>query len=173
LCGLHASHTEGKLRKVVDMFIQKFKYHRFKYVRLYGEPRGRDKQINEEDDIYEQIQKQLEQAGWFVEIRVVKGYKTQNQSARYLLCDDILTECNPALPKFRINEVEAADVIIAIEGAGIMPDFSKDKSKEKDPNYPQQHATHYTDTKDYYLWTKHHWKRDNPANNRPGEAWTQ
>ena len=48
----------------------------------------------------------------------------------------------------------------------IREDFGKDKRKESDRLYPQEHAPHFTDGVDYLIEQKHGW-RVKSSTNRP------
>ena len=92
--------------------------------------------------------------GWRTELRVNGGY-TRKHAERHTWINEIMEEVNAALPKLRISEMNCKDLIIAVQLAEVGPDFSKNKSKEKDRSYPQEHATHYTDALDYYFVQKY------------------
>lgn len=155
---LRQFHVKGddKLHELVDKFSRHFLAHEFKFVRIWGEPRGHDKQPMG-PTIYESLKKIFESKGWGCEISVPAG-RTTDHIERHHFISEILLEENPLLPKIRINREECKDLIISLQTTQLTPDFRKNKSKEKDRDYPQEHATHYTDTFDYYLVQKHGWK---------------
>jgi len=70
----------------------------------------------------------------------------------------VFAERTYGLPKIRLHAERCSDVDIAIKRTGITPDFKKDKRNEKDREYAQEHAPHFTDTIDYYIERKHGWK---------------
>jgi hypothetical protein len=161
-------HVEGdeKVNDLVDQFTERYQHHQFKYVRVYGEPRGHDRRSTG-DTIYTSIRKRLVKAGWEVDVRVQPG-RTNNHLERYNFMETIGEEATPTLPKLRINQDNCKDVIIAMQLTEINEKFQKVKKAERDRNYPQQHAPHYTDTVDYYLVQKHAWKLYNPEEGRAG-----
>lgn len=165
-----ALHVKGddKLNELVDKFHKRYGQHGFKFVRLWGEPRGHDKQATG-PSIYETLRKLFEAKGWMVEIRAHAG-RTTNHLERHHAINDLLAETFPGLPKIRFNEENCKDVIIAMQTTEITPDFRKNKSKEKLRDFPQEHAPHYTDTVDYYLMDKHGWQLEDSSNARPGQA---
>ena len=157
---------DDKIDKLITNFCDHFKQHGFKFVRIWGEPRGHDKQALTSKSIYETIRDLLIRQGWDVEISV-QPERTTGHLERHHFVNEILSETNPMLPKIRINE-ECKDVIIAIQVTQITAQFKKDKSNERDRNYPQEHAAHFTDTIDYYLDQKHGWKFNDDTNQRSG-----
>lgn len=163
-------HVKGddKLNELLNRFDKKYKGHGFKFVRLWGEPRGHDKR-EDGPPIYYKIKAILESKGWMVEIKAPAG-RTTNHLERHEMINDLFEETYPLLPKVRLNEEECKDVIIALQTTGITPDFKKDKRLERDRSFPQEHAPHYTDTVDYYLIQKHGWKLSDTRTQRPGAA---
>ena len=160
---------EGKIAEVVKRFCEHFAGHQFKYVRVWGEPRGHDRNPLGAD-IYTIIQAQLEAAGWVVEVKVQTGYATKRHKERYQFAAEMMTN-NPSLPRLLINAAACPDLIISMQTCDILEDYRKNKGKEKDEKYPQQHAPHLSDTLDYYLIDKHGWKLSEAAGGRGGEAW--
>jgi len=159
---------DQKLNELIKKFCQRYKEHKVKFVRVWGEPRGHDP-LPMTPSIYETIKALFESEGWGCEIAVKAG-RTNNHLERHQFMADILLERNPTLPKVSINEESCKELIIAIQVTEITQDMKKNKSKEKDRNFPQEHAPHLTDTMDYYLIQKHGWKFFNDVNYRAGEA---
>lgn len=159
---------ENKLQDLVNKICDEFVDHKFKYIRIWGEPRGHDKQPMTKS-IYESIGDIFSNRGWMFEVCVQPG-RTNNHEERHFFVNDILIEDTPILPHLRISQDNCKDVIIAIQSTQITPDFKKNKTKEKDRNYPQEHAPHYTDTLDYYLIQKHGWKVQQSNQHRPSEV---
>lgn len=164
---------EGKIKKLVDDICDHFKSHEFKYVCLWGEPRGRDRNPIDEDDIFTIVRKRFEVRGWGAEIMVPEGVATKHHKERFSFMEMILDEEDPRLPKVRINEETCPNVIASMQGCDINPDYTKNKSAEKDESFPQENAPHYSDTVDYYLYYKHAWRLSDLANQRPGTVETR
>lgn len=164
----HTKHLQNKVIGVVDAIAEHFKHHKFRYIRLWGEPRGKDDNPYSDDDLYAQIKKAFEKHGWIVEEKVPSGKVAARHKQRHFLFENIFNEVDPMYPRIRINLEAAEDVAIAIEKTGIKDDFKKDKSLEGDDNFPQEHAPHYTDGMDNYIDQKHGWKFTNDSNDRPG-----
>jgi hypothetical protein len=142
-----------KINDMIDDFCIKYEVHKFKHVRVWGEPRGHDRQPNS-DTLFEQIRARFRQQGWASEIKAPAG-RTGAHASRHYFMNELLREENPRLPHLRINAHNCKDVIIAIRMTAVKPDFSKDKSKEKDRKFPQQHAPHFSDMLDYYFFEKY------------------
>lgn len=160
----------GKISSLVADICNFYKSHQLKYVRIWGEPRGKDPDP-ERPDLYTIIQQRFEQSGWMVEVMVPAGYRTKKHKERYDFMATILTGENPNLPKVLFNQMNCPDLLIALERCDVMDDYQKNKSAEKDPNYPQEHAPHYTDTVDYYLYEKHAWKQAASRSARASGVW--
>lgn len=154
---VNAMHVKDdkKIDDLVDRFCLAYQGHGYKRVRVWGEPRGHDKNPVS-ITIYDQVKRRFERNGWGVSVMAPSGYRTPGHEQRHYFIDDILSEQYDYLPKVRVNENTCKDVIFAILMTEIDQEFKKVKDKERDPNYPQEHATHYTDTVDYYLMQKHY-----------------
>jgi hypothetical protein len=161
---------EGKIKKLVDDICSHFKLHAFKYVRLWGEPRGRDRNAIDEDDIFTIIRKRFELRGWGAEIMVPTGVATKHHKERFSFMEAIMDEEDTRLPKLRINELACSNIITSMQGCDIRADYTKDKSAERDPMFPQENAPHYSDTVDYYLYYKHQWRLNGDQNRRAGST---
>jgi hypothetical protein len=144
---------ESNIDGLIDLFCSKYEMHRNKYVRIYGEPRGHDRRP-EGMTLYEQIVRRFRLQGWRCEV-LVKNAMSDEHKVRHQIMNEILQETNAAFPILRFNKVDAKDVIKAIKMTEINPDFKKNKSNEKDRVFKQEHAPHYTDALDYYVFQKH------------------
>ena len=160
---------EGKITELVGRFCSHFSQHHFRCVRVWGEPRGHDRNAIGAD-IYTIIQAKFEDAGWVCEIKVKAGYATKKHKERYQFAEEIMSG-NPQLPRLAINGEACPDLLISLQTCDIHEDYRKNKAKEKDEKYPQEHAPHLSDTFDYYLIDKHGWKLSDEASVGSGEAW--
>lgn len=149
--------AEGKVNELVDNICTHYAKHKAKLVRIWGEPRGHDKRADSKDTIYEAIQKRFRANGWQCEIRVKPG-QVKAHAERNTYMNSVLTEDNPTLPGIRFNDETCKDAIIAMQVTEVTHDFQKNKKKEKDRAYPQEHAPHFTDSADYYHMQKHGWR---------------
>ena len=144
---------ERKIAELVDDFCDAYMDHKFKMVRVWGEPRGWDKNPTG-PAIYAQIQQQLTARGWQVDIRA-RAERTAEHVLRHHFMNEVLKEQMQNLPVIRINDESCKDLIIAIHLTEITPDFKKNKKKERDRTFPQEHAPHFTDMLDYYIYGKY------------------
>ena len=153
---------EGKVAELIDKICTHYMAHRFKLARIWGEPRGHDRRPDSHDTIYDSISKRFIKNGWKVEVRVPAGQVKEHKVRSYFM-NDLFSEDNPALPLVRFNDQTCKDVIIAMQVTGSKEDYKKDKSKERDRAFPQEHAPHFTDGADYYLMQKHGWRVSNKS----------
>ncbi|MGI4866155.1 MAG: hypothetical protein ACRYFZ_19680 [Janthinobacterium lividum] len=74
---------------------------------------------------------------------------------RYLLAHELLEEKNPKLLRPRFNKVNCKDVVTAMLLTPVSQDSKgrivKVKKSETKKNFPQEHATHFTDNVDLHL----------------------
>lgn len=163
----HTKLGEKKALGVVDKIVKAYSDHRFRYVRLWGEPRGKDDNPYSDDDLYTSIQRHFEAASWHTEQKIASGKQAQRHKQRHFLFEKIFNESEPTYPRIRISLTDAEDVAIAIEKTGILPTFQKDKSMEGSDQFPQEWAPHYTDGMDNYIDQKYGWRFSN-RNEQPG-----
>jgi hypothetical protein len=147
-------HDEGKVHELVEKVCAHYKDHRYKMVRLWGEPRGHDRRADSIDTIYDTIVRTFKTNGWKAEVRVPAGQvRKHKERAEYM--NMLLAEDNTALPLLRMNDATCKDAIIAMQVTEVTADFQKNKTKEKDRMFPQEHAPHFTDGIDYYFTQKY------------------
>jgi hypothetical protein len=149
----HHVYDNSSIDELIDEMCIELGDQALKHINIYGDPRGHDARA-EGVTLYERIRSRLNSNGWSCTI-VVKPMRTQQQSVRYEYINEVLAETNPQLPKLRINDETCKDVIVALNIAEVKPDFSKNKKNESEREYNQAHATHYTDTVDYFFVQKY------------------
>lgn len=105
------------------------------------------------------MEKKLRDLGW----RVVNHTpKTNNplHSDKFTVLNTILKERERNLPKWRVNRDNCPNLCISIQNTEVeikaTSDFGKDKSSERDSDILPEHATHLSDTADYYLYWRWH-----------------
>jgi hypothetical protein len=162
--------ASDNIENLVDQFCEYFKAHRFKYVRLWGEPRMWDRTAK--GYIATTIEARFKHHQWVCDVMTKSGYRTQAHKEQYQFMLKLLEEKDDALPKLRINKDACSDLIVGIKTADINADMTLNKSAEKRRDFPQQHATHLPQTVNYYLMQKHGDRllERHAANNRPGEV---
>jgi hypothetical protein len=142
--------SDQKLSELVRKFCVHFAEHKYKMVRLWGEPRGHDKNATMKDTIYDLLVKEFTKYRWRVEVMAPRA-KSRLHVERQVFMESLFAEDTKGYPSLRINQETCKPVIIALMSAQKLPDGRKDKGNEKDRDFPQEHATHYTDTVDYYF----------------------
>lgn len=144
------SHHKAIAQKINKQYPR----HRNKLIYLYGDPRGHDKSSFGKTP-YDELKAQLELLGWTVVIKVT-NYHAEDHQDRYLKMNTVLAEDEHSVfPSLRINKQTCSDVIVAVNMVERKEDFKKNKKKEKDKKFPQQHAPHNTDIVDYYYMQKY------------------
>lgn len=103
------------------------------------------------------IEAKLRELGWRV-VNVTPKTNNPYHKDKYIVLNSILKENENHLPKVRINRDNCPNTVISISQAETeiksSSDYGKDKSSERDPNTLPEHATHLSDTFDYYLYWK-------------------
>lgn len=143
--------NDQKLRELVAQFCEHFKDQKIKHVRLYGEPRGKDRQPDG-DPFYTRMVRYFDELNWTCEISAVAT--AEDHLTRHNLITEIFEEQDQQLPKVRINENNCKNFILVLQTTPVKDDFKKDKTKERDPNFPQEQAPHLSDCFDNYITQK-------------------
>ncbi len=143
----------GSAIDVVDQIIDKYSNHKYRCVRIWGEPRGHQ-QTAYPKTLYEDVETRFRAHKWTVEIRV-QNNQAHTHDLRYTFINDILAETK-ALPRLRCNSETCKAPILAIQFAEKTYDLKKDKKNEKDRTFDQEKATHFTDALDYFFMQKHY-----------------
>lgn len=139
---------ERKLRELVADFCDYYKEHKKKYVRLWGEPRGNDRQPDSEP-LFHRARSYFESHGWTAEICAT--HIAADHVARYNLMSTLFDESDDNYPIVRINANNCKNLILVLQTTDIKDDLKKDKHKEKDPNFPQEQAPHLGDCLDNFM----------------------
>ncbi len=139
---------------LIQSFCEYYSSHKNKWVRVWGDPRGHDK-TPAGTTWYELIERAFTDRGWRVTVKVKPAKRTRTHDVRHTIMNTAFSESDPRIPRIRINEHECKDAMMAMKLAEKKPDGTKDKKSEKDRAFAQEHATHFTDTVDYYYTQKH------------------
>lgn len=103
------------------------------------------------------IEKKLRELGWRV-VNLTPNTNNPLHSDKYVVMNAILKESDTKLPKWRINRDNCPNLVISITNTETevkaSTEFGKDKSSELDSKILPEHATHLSDTADYYLYWK-------------------
>ena len=140
---------EKKIRELVQSFCEYYADHKNKLVRLWGEPRGNDNQPDGEA-FYKRMKALFALRGWACQICATTSAK--DQIVRHNIINDILSETDrPRMPRVRVSDEKCQNFVISLQITGIKDDYTKEKKTERDPNFPQEHAPHFTDAFDNYI----------------------
>jgi hypothetical protein len=160
----------GKVSGLVAQFCKIYADQEFKYVRIWGEPRGRDRDP-ERPDLYSIIQQRFAEHGWITELMVPPQKKTPMHKERYDFFETLFAATDSRLPQVAINLTQCQDFVKSVELTDCDNECQKDKSAERDEGFPQEHAPHFGDGMDYYLYEKHGWRTNADPNARAGGVW--
>lgn len=144
---------DGDIDQLIDKLCEKYKPHKTKVVRVWGEPRGHDA-TSYGDTLYEKVTKRFQLHRWEVELRAFSS-PAHSHTARLTYMNEML-EDRPGYPRLRCNQYTCKSPILAIQFAERTSDMKKDKKKEKNRKEDQSTATHYTDALDYYFMQKYY-----------------
>lgn len=146
--------VEGSVDQLIDNFCDRYQHHYNKFAMVYGEPRGHDK-TPQGVTLYASISKKFISRGWKVEILTPRNKRTESHHERHRIMNEIFLETNLNLPKIRFNIIACANPIQAIKYTEINHESSKIKYNERKRDFPQEHAPHFTDALDYYIFQKY------------------
>lgn len=143
---------DSKISELVARFCETYKEHKYKHIRMWGEPRGHDRNATS-GTIYQQLVTLFAAQGWRADVHAPAKQSAQHIERQHFM-SAILAEETRGYPTLRMNAETCNDVRIALQTAQSMADGKKDKRNEKVREFPQEHATHFTDVVDYYFEQK-------------------
>lgn len=145
---MHVQHPE-----IIDDLAKKFcayyKHHKKKTVYQWGDKSGNKREANAKLTYFQQFSEILQADGWRV-IRCKVGDIEHLERHRFINRLHQEQE-GSTLPTLRYNINHCKDLQIALESTP-MRDGKKDKTSENNPAVKPEHATHYTDAHDYWLY---------------------
>lgn len=127
--------------------------HKAKYINVYGEPRGHDKRPDGAP-LYHQVAKYFADFGYETDILVPPAYRTEDHALRNDVLNEAFAETNPEYPRIELNIDGCPNLSLCLQSTAVKHDSTKDKSKERDRNYPQYLAPHLTDALDYHFFQR-------------------
>lgn len=145
-------YEDKNIDALVRKFCHKYRKTKVKHANIYGEFHGLDKRA-EGETLFERVARILAAEGWSSELYVHEP--ALSHESRYEAVNEFFSETNDALPQIRFNVENCKPVLIALNSAKLDYKMRKDKKDEKNRSFNQAHATHYTDTVDYYLIQKY------------------
>ncbi len=147
----YAKHPQ-KIRDLADKFIEYYMHFPHKQVYLHFDHTGINKKDNSALTSSEEYASYLRQAGWIVTI--VKPLGAVGHDEKFYLTQKVMSGHDSDMPTLRINAYNCSNLITAIKLTPIKKGtdgMKKDKSAEKDRNFPQEQAPHATDCLDIIL----------------------
>lgn len=144
---MHVQHPQI-IDDLAKDFSTYYKHHKKRTIYQWGDKSGNKREANAKRTYFDQFAQILRDDGWRV-IRCKVGDVQHLERHRFM--NRLHQEQDPRLPVIRYNINNCKDLQIALESAP-MKDGKKDKSSENNPAVKPQHATHYTDAHDYWLY---------------------
>jgi hypothetical protein len=128
-------------------FCEYYKHHDKKVVYQWGDKAGNKKEANAKVSNFQQFAAILKKNKWRV-IRMKTG------DIPHITRHNFINKCHrdghPVNIQYNYNNCN--DLRIALESAGMSPDYKKDKRSENNDSVKPQHATHGTDAHDYRIY---------------------
>ncbi len=138
-----------------EKFIPYYAPYPTKIVKYYGDRSGNSKVANSKLTFSQQAAALLRAAGWKVHIMPVGN--NPSHIDKFRLINVMLREDGHGpLPRIRINEGNCKDLIVSLEHAEAKDGpqgIQKDKRVETRKTVEQEHATHFSDTFDYPIFS--------------------
>jgi hypothetical protein len=150
LKGLHSLYP-GKLKQVLDMFNVYYKPHKKKLVYYWYDHTAVGDQ--HESKICDDVINGLTAHGWVV-VPMYIG-KAPDHEIKYRMWGHLLNETGKYNKRFRMNRENCDKLILSMYQAQAelkKEGFGKDKKSEKDPNFPAEESTHYSDSLDTMVY---------------------
>lgn len=147
LKAMHTHHPRT-IDDLADDFCKYYAHHKEKKVYQWGDKSGNNKQANAKLTYFEQFAERLRDKGWRVYRKKI-GDVEHLERHRFIV--NLHKEQDARFPLIRYNANNCKDLRIALESAP-MKDDKKDKSSEQNASVKPEHATHYTDAHDYWLY---------------------
>jgi hypothetical protein len=146
---LNAIHVEYplKTRHVLDLFVSYYRFHKNKVVYYWYDHTAMAEQ--DYTPVADFVVNYLESKGWSV-VRMYVGHGLTHE-ARYRMWGELLQNSGLYNRVFRMNRDNCSWLFKSMFLAGAEKrdnGFGKDKSTEKDPKFPAQESTHYSEAGD-------------------------
>lgn len=141
-----------KIKDLADKFMRYYRYFPLKHVILHFDHTGINKKDNTDLTSSEEYASYLRTGGWTVTI--VKGGGAPTHGEKYFLNQKVMSGHDSALPSLILNANNCTNLITALKLTPIKKGnrgVEKDKSSEKDKNFPQEQSTHAPDCLDIII----------------------
>lgn len=150
LKGIHVLYPE-KLKQAVDQFCQYYKPHKRKFIYYWYDHTavGDMYETRMCDDVIAILRKN----SWVVQEMYI-GQQPGHEE-RYRMWGDLSTNNGKYKEQYRINRENCASLILSkclAEAEQRKEGFGKSKKTEKDPNFPAEESTHYSDAEDTWVF---------------------
>jgi len=154
LNNLYVFHPEG-LNELLIKFNDYYQYHECRVVNFYHDHThiGR---LGHQVPYAEYIEQKLTAAGW--QVNMYYYGKSPNHTDKHLFFEELFMGQRAYLPSLAINAERCEALITSMENTGVVQaqdGFKKDKSAEKDSEFPQDQAPHLGDALDMLLYYKY------------------
>lgn len=150
VAGIHTLHPNAGIKQTVDLFCERFKYHLCKRVHYFHDHTAVGERPDA-DSFCDTVRKRFVENGW----SVVDQYIGKAPEHYERFQDFIPMLENQGDMSVRFNEIEAEYLLKSMQQAGaytVGKKTKKDKSKEKNLNYPAEEQTDYSEAADTVLW---------------------
>ena len=129
-----------------------------KSLTMYYDPSGNNARADSNETYAQEFSRLLRESGW--KVSIVNNVTTNpHYHDKHLLFQNMLSEEDPAYPRFRMNrnncEFTWISMLKAPLKAGRKEGFEKDKASEKNKNTDQRTATHFSDAVDIIVFAKY------------------
>jgi len=141
----------GKLRAALQLFCDYYKHHKEKIIYYWYDHTavGGENETSKCDEVVSF----LEDKGWTV-IRMYMG-KAPSHESKYRMWGHLLSEDGYYNRKFRVNRENGRYLLVSMgmaEAEQRSDGFGKEKKSERDPKFPAEESTHYSDAADQLLY---------------------
>jgi hypothetical protein len=146
LKGVHSMYP-AKLKECIDMFLEYYRPHKRKFIYYWYDHTAVGDQ--HETRICDDVIRLLRKGGWSVKGMYI-GKSTTHES-RYRMFGHLLKESGKYNKKLTVNRENCDKLILSIYQAQAeqkKDGYGKDKSTERDKNFPADEATHYSEALD-------------------------
>lgn len=153
----YTSPTET-MHALIGKFTTYYAARADKSLTMYYDPSGNNARADSNETYAQEFSRLLREAGW--KVSIFNNVSTNpHYHDKHLLFQSMLSEEDPAYPRFRMNrnncEFTWISMLKAPLKAGRKEGFVKDKASEKNKNFDQRQATHFSDAVDIIVFAKY------------------
>jgi hypothetical protein len=146
--GIHSMYP-GKLKQALELFVEYYKPHKYKKVYYWFDHTA----VSDEHETRrcDDVTNYLKKNGWMV--REMHIGQQPGHEVRYNMWGDLLTGKMDKM--FRINRENCSKLILSMslaEAEQRKDGYGKEKKTERDPRFPADESTHYSDAQDTWVY---------------------